>query len=222
MRPLLRYTLPGFAVGLLAGTFLQKPTPDEGAPAPAAAPSTAPVRTRTVTVTEALEGADCDALAAENRMLQKMLDDALAAEQGTALAWPDDAALPEAYTPAGFAEAVSAALAACAVDVSLVDVDCGEPPCMAMLRPGPDSEGWYAALLDECDAWKERFPKKGPQYFWDLDCPGGPQKAAAIGWSLWDVPTLTPDTYDKEQNFGKRAHTRAATIRDDFPCQPGG
>ena len=79
----------------------------------------------------------------------KALRGQLAAYGGTAAEWPDD--LPEPFQPEPFthwAETVTADLPG----FDLMEVDCGEFPCLVVIEPGPDaprtedgSIDWHAA-----------------------------------------------------------------------------
>jgi hypothetical protein len=164
---------------------------------------------------DCLPEGDIDALRMQQGLLEKMLEDALDAERGTPLRWPEE--LPEAFTAEGYEEAWLAAIEECNLAVELVDMHCDEPPCLAVLRG--EGEGWYEDLWEDCPRFSEAYPKKGAQYFWDIDCPEGVVQGAAMAWSPWLVPELEPVEFEDRENFGRRILHRAEDIRDDFPCE---
>lgn len=76
---------------------------------------------------------------AQLRFENALVKGSLATHQGAPLDWPAD--LPELLREEGFSARVSAAAAAIE-GLDLVDIDCSEYPCLAVLRSQDTEPGW--------------------------------------------------------------------------------
>lgn len=126
------------AVGALLAWMIPMPGP---APAPALAELTPPsplaraVQRRAPTRCVARGESTAEVEALERTLLglrvrAKLLDGRRAAREGEARPWPDD--VPAAESPAGFRQRLDAAIAALP-GASVLEVDCEEHPCVAVL-----------------------------------------------------------------------------------------
>ncbi len=91
---------------------------------------------------------EVDALAAEVERLQlesTLARGQLAHYEGEALPWPED--LPEGLSATGFEAAMQAAEAEMEHG-ELVEVDCGEFPCVAIFESGAEGDDWHRGMVD--------------------------------------------------------------------------
>jgi hypothetical protein len=154
------------------------------------------------------EVADLQAQLAEASMSGAVARGQLALEQGTPVAWPDD--VPEALRPAAFEATVRAALASSGVAADLELVDCGEYPCLAVLRPRSLDGDMGAAVKPFVAALEPVVP--------DI-------AAALIGTRFQDgdkevglvaVALGAPGDLETGGDVGRRTEWRAGTIARDL------
>ena len=132
----------------------------------------------------------------------------LALEQGTPVPWPDD--VPEALRPAAFEATVRAALVSSGVAADLEQVDCGEYPCLAILRPRSLDGDLGAAIKPFVAALEPVVPDVA---------------AALIGTRFQDgdkevglvaVALGAPGDLETGGDVGRRTEWRAGTIARDL------
>jgi len=201
----------GFGLGFGVSPRVPSQPSQDGlvARAPAAAPR---VVTRTADCPEA-------AVVVELAACEKQREDLELAMYGEPLAWPEDT--PPAETEAGFRAALGEVLDDCSTSASLAALDCGEPPCMAVLW---DSD----VSFSDCEPWRERYGIATSKYSGEVDCGDGRSERIVIlsppGLKVDSVEEMMAlsqqedeDPVDKE-NRSKRMQARWESLRLDTPC----
>lgn len=130
---------------------------------------------------------------------------------GTPQDWPADS--PEHLRPAGFQDLLSRSLDECQVPAELVDFECAEPPCVALLRP--QRRDWIWSLIRDCPSWGEHFRRVPLWTDFQVDCGGGQSEQAVLLSPFWgDYPG------DRE-DYAKRLASRWQEIRSQWRCGQG-
>ena len=153
-------------------------------------------------------------LEAEVDQLQARLDASGVRPPAQPVAWPDGR--PEKFTEAGLRGLLEQGLQDCDVPAELVGFECGEPPCVALLRTSDD--GWHDALVNNCATWTEAYGTTVSMDTGRADCGGGDEEAYAL---LSPYDHEWREELDKEEsgNLGDRLQERWAAIKADWECR---
>lgn len=138
--------------------------------------------------------------------------------EGVVQEWTPE--LRERFNQEKFREVVNRVQDSCDLPGELIDLDCSEPPCLAVFRLNEDqvrSSAWYygKAGTPVCEAWESEYTR-GMFLMPDLvNCPGGGHEWFAV---------LAPSFYwegvtqrDVENN-GKRIEARAGAVKEKWRC----
>lgn len=137
--------------------------------------------------------------------------DALSVEAfGQAPRWP--ASVPPGYAPREFEEVIAEVLRTCDVDGELVDVDCREPPCFAVVRDRGDA--W--SDISSCPAWREHFTRGYEIYSSTTSCGSRLEEVLMIAPVMKGL-LQNPRPHDI-LNADKRKATRASDYVDSWSC----
>lgn len=128
--------------------------------------------------------------------------------------WPDDR--PEKFTEAGFRSVMEEALSGCDVPLELQRLDCAEPPCIAVMRT--TSEGWHAALVNDCPTWNETYGTTVSMDDGTIDCVGAEEEGYAL-LSPFDHEWREELDKDEQGNVGARLQERWDAIKTDWDCR---
>ena len=229
-------TLVVFVIALLAGLFIGRwsapgtwadsdgepssaVTPDEataGVEVPPAAVGERPGAPSPATSTEPVAAAEerVRELEAEVAELQSRLDSAGVRPPAEPVAWPEGR--PEKFTEPGFRAAMQRVLDSCDAPVELVDFDCAEPPCIAMLRTS--GEEWHDAVVNDCSAWSDTYGSTVSMEDGEVDCGGGESEAVAL-LSPYDHEWREDLDKEDSRNVGQRLQERWKTILADWDCR---
>ena len=113
---------------------------------------------------------------------------------GTELAWPTDT--PPEQTEGGFTDAIDDVLSTCQLAVDRIQVECSEPPCIAVLD-GVDFEGKPVATqkqkgnpgsVQSCGPWTQRYGTSSRLSTTTLDCENGVSRRVYMISPAWPKP----------------------------------
>jgi hypothetical protein len=128
---------------------------------------------------------------------------------GPPLAWPTQ--VPHALSATGFRDQVEIALGECDPDVDLIDIDCSEPPCLALLRIR--SERWRDQLVTECSRWSEPFGAQTSGSSFSVTCAdGSEEQAEMLGAPLRKILGETADEQAEAMSTRLQARMLAAKL----------
>jgi hypothetical protein len=210
------------AAGLIGAFALGRSTaPPPPAPTPASVAATpTPIPKRTPTAAPAVAPPDEpppaaaaeDALRAELAVARATIDSLRLSIEGSPLSWDDGPA--EAFRAEAYEQTLAEALQACAPPAEFVQMDCDEPPCIAVLRvTGPT---WRNDLVNGCPTWSEAYGLKTAQSTGSVDCDGVPQRFALL--SPVDEEWLDGLGKDGRENRWRRLQHRWEQHQGDLPC----
>jgi|GEM_PF-7102644 len=140
-----------------------------------------------------------------------------AAGVGEAWEWVDFVSIDLA--PEGFHGQLRALTQQCgATGLTLLDVDCTEPPCLGIFRarqPGAEQ-----ALL-QCPQWRQQWGRAAQRDRRVIDCGDGIQEDALLLGPTKVLQWLTDPAPDDPENLNKRLRLRAGYAVEDWSCARG-
>ncbi len=126
---------------------------------------------------------------------------------GEPIDWPEE--VPERFDPAFFEREVPRILEDCGASESLVEIDCEEPPCIVMLRPGEEM-----SLLSQCAAWNDTYGSTISMATGKVDCPSGTEERYVSMSPYWEGLGE-----QEQENYATRMGARWKQIEIDWPCR---
>ncbi len=132
---------------------------------------------------------------------------------GQPLAWPGQ--VRHELSSSGFRDQVERALGECDPDVDLIDIDCSEPPCLALLRIR--SEDWRTQLVTQCAPWSDPFGTETSGISFSVTCTdGSTEQAEMIGAPLQKVFGGTAEEH--AEAMATRLQARKLRPQLDWVC----
>ena len=138
---------------------------------------------------------------------------------GTPLSWSPG--WPEPLSPAGFRSSVEDAFGTCQPPGELVDIDCGEPPCLAVLRQAGEERPGIEGFIEGCPRWRELFGEESNKLTRCrrlVSCPDGREERILFLGSSRAVEHLDPQTHDERANLKRRLEERCEELRSNWQC----
>jgi hypothetical protein len=205
----------GFVLGRWAGVSFAGVEGESG-PEAAGSESVAPAqRSGPAVVTDAPLLVDRIAELQRELALHKVAKETYEVElYGEPVEWPEMGELPAAYQPDRFRIMLAEALRECEAD--LVDVECSEPPCLALLRSHDrDHDG---PLLDRCAGWADQFGGATSGKHMHIECADGSRER--VHFVAPSARELLPDDHHDEDwaNLRKRLTQRYEQIELGWEC----
>lgn len=163
-----------------------------------------------------LEEATEKAQAAEAELrFSRYLVDSLTAEAfGPRLEWPAD--IPEVMEPGAFQDNVERAFEQCNPSAHLLDVNCDEPPCLAVLEPtGPE---WWHQLVNDCAPWSDAYSTAGAMVTREVECPDGTSTMVVVLSAPGVAKRLSDSSGQSSDAISKRIDYRALLYEGEVRC----
>lgn len=154
-----------------------------------------------------------ETLEGELDVAERLIEDLTLEAYGEQPEWPTE--LPLELTPEGFTDQVERAAERC-VPGTLVDVECTEPPCLAVFRP--QSDDWWNRFVNECEGWAGPYGSSVTALQFLADCPDGSVEAVVMLGA-----TELSEQVDEalpEGDFSKRLDQRRLAVEQGWVCQP--
>jgi len=148
------------------------------------------------------------------KFLERIVDDLQIEYLGEAIDWPDE--ISEAIEPARFEEEIGDILKDCGAEVEVVDVECSEPPCVAIVRSGGDTAFWQD--LPECEAWKSNYGSSVMLHVDGVSCPGGDSEVVGILGPTYDNALGPAENSEEDANRSKRFDARSTEVMTNWEC----
>ncbi len=201
----------GFTLGAVA-VWLATPSPTSSPSTSTAVAPAAPAPSKVVKVLR--EDCDCPEpeeqvtrcereVALRDRVIESLERDLY----GEPIRWPEE--LPERFAPEFFEREVPRILEECGARESLVDIDCEEPPCIVMLRPGEEMSS-----LSQCAAWNDTYGATVSMAMGKVECMDGSEERYVSMSPYWEGLGE-----QEQENYATRMGARWKQIEIDWPCQ---
>lgn len=152
---------------------------------------------------------DCGAVSREldeEREVRQLLEREL---YGEPIPWP--AEVPPERTESGYRAALTEVLATCRPTWTLGELDCAEPPCIAVIWP---SDARMEPPVD-CPPWVDRYGPTAQSAAQSVDCGGKGRRLILLSPSHLDpVPVAAVEL----ENRARRIKSRWDELRHDAKC----
>lgn len=126
-----------------------------------------------------------------------------------------DADVPDEFRPEAFEKRVRDAVARCTPSFDLEDIDCSEPPCLAVLRE--NEGGNWNDFVNECVEWYEAYGNSVTVFAADAQCGDGTTEHVV----LLGPAGGEPSTNDRDNGL-KRLNYRRSMAVANWQCEAAG